>query len=267
MKKKAKKYSKKFVDYVKNKENFGKVLIGLIVLIVLVFTAIYILGTGNVSKIEEEKIKKESSQFLYFVEDISESKSKDVDKYIVFSLDYSYYNNNDADMTADEITQFLNTTFDLNTTKEKILSVGITEEMLAKNITYDGSKELFKISPAQVSSKKIEDVPITYYRMYKIRRNNKNTYTAKYDKYIIKNPYDMLNYYIDRNNNLNGEEPGAMYDTTTIRNYIVGSNSSKGVKELISKNEEDLKNYASKEGTLSITYVMNGEKLIIKDID
>ena len=251
----------KIITYVKNKENYGKVLLGVLVLIFLVFTAIYILGTGNISKIEENKIISQSRKYMDFIEDITESKSKGIDKYIVFTLDYNLYNNNKNEMTSNEIKTYINKTFNKKLKKEEITSVGITEEMLNKNITYDSSKDIYKINVDKDTGKQIEERKIVYSKVKKIRRKNKNTYVIKYDKYVIENPYNILNYYIEKNVDNNNQ-----VDITPIKNYLLGSSSTKEIKNIIKKNEKDLEKYSKKKGKIKITYIMKGNKLIIYKI-
>ena len=101
--KKMKEIYKKFIAYASKKENFGKVLLGILLLIFLVLTIIYFIGTGRISKIEEEKITRESAKYLSYIEDITESDSDEIDKYIIFALDYSLYNENNSSMTSEEI--------------------------------------------------------------------------------------------------------------------------------------------------------------------
>ncbi|MBO5530695.1 MAG: hypothetical protein J5970_04780 [Bacilli bacterium] len=251
----------KIITYVNKKENYGMILLGILVLIFLVFTAIYILGTGNISKIEENKIVKQSQKYMEFIEDITESKSKGLDKYIIFTLDYNLYNNHKNEMTTKEIKQYINETFNKKIKNDDIISVGITKEMLNKNITYDSGSDIYKINVDNETGKQIEERKIVYTKLTKIRRKNKNTYTVKYNKYVIDNPYNILNYYIDLNRNQN-----KAVDITPIKNYLLGSSSSKEVKKLIEKNEKDLEKYSKKNGKIKITYIMKGDKLIIQKI-
>lgn len=263
--KKLKQYYKKIITYVRKKENYGKVLLGVLVLIFLVFTAIYILGTRNISKIEERKIINNSRNYMNFIEDITESKSKDIDKYVIFALDYNLYNNNKNEIATGDLVKFINDTFLLNITKDKIISLGITEEMLNKRITYNSGKDTYSIKKDE-STKEIKEKNFIYYKVKKIRRKNKNTYVIKYSKYLIDDPYKILNYYIEKNTNLEPKNQKDIVDIKPIRNYLVGNTSISSVKKLISYNEDDLKNYSKKKGSVKIIYVIEGNNIKIKKI-
>ena len=254
----------KLITYASKKENYGKVLLGILVIIFLVFTAIYLLGTGHVSKIERNKIDKESAKYINYIEDITESKSKNIDKYIIFALDYYKNNNNKMEVSAKEISKFLKKNLNMDYKKEKVISVGITEEMRLKNITYNSSKETYKINQINISGQSIKERGIVYYKQKSIRKKNINTYVIKYDKYIIKNPYDFLNYYIDKNTKTTDEDK--YIDITPIKNYLMGSGNIDSVKEIIKNNENDLKVYAKKKGSVKIIYKLKGNKLVIDKI-
>ena len=258
-----KKIYNNFITYVKKKENYGKVLLGVLILIFLVFTAIYILGTRNVSNIEAKKIDKESTKYINFIDDITESKSKDLDKYIIFALDYSMNNDSKSSLTSKEITKFLKKNLNMDVKREKIISVGITDEMRLKNITYDTSKDIYTLNLSDKTGKDIKDTKIIYYKANKIRKINRSTYLIKYDKYYINNPYDMLNYYIDKNALASEDE---FIDTTPIKNYLLGSSNVDSIKAIIKNNEADLKKYAKKKGSVKITFKTKGNKLVIDRI-
>lgn len=254
----------KLITYASKKENYGKVLLGILVIIFLVFTAIYLLGSGHVSKIERNKIDKESAKYINYIEDITESKSKDIDKYIIFALDYYKNNNNMFEVSAKDITKFLNKNLNIDIKKEKVISIGITDEMRSRNITYDSSKETYKVNVSAISGQSIKERGIVYYKEKKIRKRNINTYEIKYDKYVISNPYDLLNYYIDKDTKITDEDK--YIDITPIKNYLMGSSNIDKVKEIIKNNEKDLKAYSKKKGSVKIIYKMKGNKLVIDKI-
>ena len=70
------------------KENIRIVILGILALIFLVTIIVYLIISKNISKIEEEKINKETREYANYIEDIVDIKSKDLDKYIIYTLDY-----------------------------------------------------------------------------------------------------------------------------------------------------------------------------------
>lgn len=254
----------KLITYASKKENYGKVLLGILVIIFLVFTAIYLLGTGHISKIEKNKINKESTKYINYIEDITESKSKNIDKYIIFALDYFNENNNISEVSAKDVTKFLKKNLNIDIKKDKVISIGITDEMRSRNITFDSSRETYKINKNEISGQSIKERGLVYYKERKIRKKNINTYEIKYDKYVINNPYNLLNYYIEKDTHITNEDE--YIDITPIKNYLMGSGNIDSVKKIIKNNEKDIKEYAKKKGSIKIIYKLKGNNLVIDKI-
>jgi hypothetical protein len=249
-------------EYLKN--NMDKVIIFGVVFVLLIGILIYYLITRSVSKIEENKLKEKSNDLITYIEDISLSKSKEIDKYIIFALDYSYNVNAKNKMTSEEISDFLSKNFTKKISAEDIKKMGVSPLMLERDITYDSSDDSYKLNNPNKSAKKIAETEIVYYKIEKIRKFNTKKYTITYRKYIIEDPYKMLNYYIDNNSS---DKKGEVVDYTIIRNYLMGSGKILDVKNFIREHEKDLKKYAKKKGKLKVTYVSkNGDNLLISSI-
>ena len=91
-----------------------------------------------------------------------------------------------------------------------------------------------------------------------------------YREYIIENPFDMLNYYLDKNmaaegvEKENGDVVYDLVDITPIRNYLMGNGKIGDVKNSIM--DEDIKEYAKKGKKIKITYTVKDDKLLIDKI-
>ena len=242
------------------KKNIGMTALICLVLIILIFTFIYLFNSRNVSEIEKKELDKKTKNIINFIDDIASSKSDKIDKYIIFALDYSYNMNSKNNMTVKEVTDFLNNHFTVDITEDDIKNIGITEEMVEKNIVYDSNKELFTIKVVPKSGSSLANDNIVYLKRNNIIKINKKKYKIYYYKYVIENPYDMLNYYLDSNINDNDSN----YDVTVIRNYLMGSASIGSL--LNSINENDIKMFAKKDKKIVITYIVDGDNLLIDKI-
>lgn len=242
-------------EYLKN--NMDKVVIFGVVFVLLIGILIYFLITRSVSKIEENKIREKSDNLINYINDISDNKSKEVDKYIIFALDYSYNVNSKNKMTSEEISDFLSKNFTKKFSADDVKKMGISPSMLDRNITYDSADDSYKLNNPNKSASIIAKTEIVYYKLKKIRKFNSKKYTVTYTKYIIEDPYKFMNYYIDNNS----------ADYTVIKNYLMGSGKILDVYSFIREHEKDLKNYAKKKGSLKVTYVAkNGDNLLISSI-
>lgn len=249
--------------------NLGIIGLGVIVFIFIAFTAIYLIGTKNISGIEKKELLRVSDDLIYYIEDIKDSKSKDIDKYIIYALDYAYNKESKNSMTCDEIYEFLNEHFTLKTSVEAIKDIGVTPLMLERNIVYDDSKQSYMLI-VNNDARKIAETPITYYKVEKISKTNKRKFVIKYKKYVIENPYDMLNFYIDKNTNTSGQEDENgnvtydLVDILPIRNYLLGNGKIIDFKTSI--NDKDISKYGKSSGTLKVTYIVKDDKIYIDKI-
>lgn len=261
-----KKIFDKILKYCKNNQGVSVLIV--LASIILIFTFAYLFNARNISSIEEDFIVSSSKGLVNYLEDIVQNKSKKVDKYILFSLDYSYNVNNKKQMTVDEIYDFLTGHFTMKVSKDEIKNIGITPLLAGKNITYDVTTDSYKYNPVRVDNTTIAETPITYYKLESISKISKTKYVATYTTYTITNPYDAYNYYMNKNQQNEGKEvDGQMVydskDLIPLRNYLSGSGSINSFKNSI---DSDVSKFAKKGKKVKITYVNKDSKLLISKI-
>jgi len=261
MKTKINNIVQKVKQYIKTKNNWGIISLGLIVIIFLLVTVIYLNGTNNVSSIEQNTIKEQSKKIVNYIDDIIELDSKDIDKYIILALDYSSNTDNKKELTVDEIYNFLADNFTLKTSTDEIRNQGISPLMLGRNIIYNAENDSYQMVDIKTDTNKIATTSINYYKLTKINKKNKKKYVITYTKYTIDDPYKILNYYISQNNNVAESE---IVDITVIRNYLLGGSTLADLKN--SLNDNDLEKFATKGKKVKITYIVKNGKLYIDNI-
>lgn len=243
------------------KENIGVVFISLIIFVFIVGLIVYFLISRNVSKIEVNKINELTEEKINFIDDIVLNKGNELDKYIVYSLNYSYNVNSKNKMTSEEISAFIKETFNKKVSSDEIKDIGVTSLMVENNITYNSGNDEYVLNIIPLSAKVISTKKIVYYKQNTIKKNSRKKYTVTYTKYVINNPYDLFNYYLEKNQN--EENP---VDYTIIRKYLTGEGKLLDVKHFIKEHEEDLKEYSKKEKNIKITYIVKGDNLLIDKI-
>lgn len=249
-------------DFIKKNNNAGIIALIAIVLVFIIITIIYLLGTGNVSSIEKKEIREKSDNLILYIEDIANNKSKELDKYIIFALNYSYNINGKAELTSKEIEKFLNDNFSKKYKEKDILETGVTPLMLEYNITFNNVRNSYTLNVNR-NATSISETPIVYYKMDKIRKNSRKKYTVTYREYIIENPYEILNFYIEKNKDLDEKD---IIDITFLKEYLIGNGKLNDVKKLIKNNEKDLKEYAKKGKKIKISYEVKKDELYITKI-
>jgi hypothetical protein len=256
-------------DYLK--ENIREVILVLMGFIFLLTIIVYLALSRNISKIEEEKINKETRPYANYIEDIVDNKSKELDKYIIYSLDYykNVYKINE--LSSKEIKEFLNSKLNKKVKEEEIVSYGVNPTMVDRNIVFDVSSNKYRISEIAVDRQAIAKKEITYYKQVKLTKINKNKYKIKYEKYTIEDPYEILDYFLEANRTDEGEQQkdGSMkydlVDITELKEYLTTGDISY-LKAFLNKNDQDIKKFAKKRGKIKITYVIgdNNEVEIYK---
>ncbi len=172
------------------------------------------------------------------------------------------------ELTVNEIYEFIKKHFTIKVTEEDIKNIGITELLVENNVTYDFNKESYKLNSVKTNNALIAETPIKYYKLESISKVNRKKYKATYRIYTITNPFDMLNYYMDKNNKTEGVLEGDSYvydlkDLEPIKNYLSGSGSILDLKKCI---DDDIAKYSKKGSTIKITYVIEDDNVLIDKI-
>lgn len=265
MKKLKKIFNKEYLN-----KNLGVVMIGILIIIFLSFTLIYLIGTRNISALEKRELKEKSKNLINYIEDIVLSDSDKIDKYIIYALDYSYNVNSKSELTSKEIYNFIIENFTLKISEEEIKNTGVSPLMLEKNITYNSITDSYKLNATSKDAETISKTPIIYYKLEKIRKINKKKFVMIYRQYTIENPYDMLNYYLEKNmnnegkENENGDMVYDLHDITPIRNYLMGNGKIADIKSSVI--DDDIGKYSKKGKKLKITFKVNDDKIFISKI-
>ena len=125
-----------------------------------------------------------------------------------------------------------------------------------KNISHTPSDNKYSIDKSILTQQDIANIPIIKYEITNIKKKGKK-YIVSYDKYIIKNPYEILNYFSDLN--VKVEDESEIYNTTELYKYLTRQGKISNVKEMLTK--EVLDTLAKKEKSIDITYTLNDGSL------
>ncbi len=242
-------------------KNVGVSILIILVFIFLIFTLCYIFFANNISEIEENKIKNDTKEISNYLEDIVDNKDS-IDKYVLFALDYSNSVYHKNELTIEEICKIIEEHFTKKVKEEDIVNMGVTPLLVDRSIVPNIDKKTYKINSSKVDK-------IKYYKLEKISKINKKKYVVTYREYIIDDVIEMLNYYIDRNNKVEGrldENGNYVYDLKDIepiRNYVLGSGNSLDIKRSI---DDDVEKYSKKGKKVKVTYVIEDENVLIDKV-
>lgn len=234
------------------------VILCAIILVALLIVLGIIINNKRLTKLEKIKLEEASEKVSDYLEEILLNPD-DEGKYISFAIEYLYNEQNKEEFEVEEILSVINDTFDVNYTEEDIFSIGISLQMLEKGIVFDSTSNLFKYK-SNKTQVDIANTTIVKYQVKKIKKINKSKFEVTYDKYVVENPYEVLNYY--NNYNISRTEDEEKYDTSNIVKYLKGEKKIKVIKDVI--NEDNIEKVGKIDGSIKITYVIKDNKLKIK---
>ena len=136
---------------------------------------------------------------------------------------------------------------------DNVIDIGITDRMLSKGISYNSSDGTFKYS-SSYTRLDIANMPIIKYEVKSIKKNSKNKFTIVFEKLIVKNPYDILNYYNDSNSKKE--------ITDEIFSYLKGEAKISSIKKYV--NKEHIKDMNGKvDDEIKINLIIKNDKLLV----
>lgn len=239
---------KKRIKFDTIKDKIDGVMIQRIVIAILVVTILLImLLSGNkISILEEETLKSYSNKMINYIE----KGTKDED-YIISAVKYYYNEENKTSISLKEVSKYIKENYNKKISEKEMKNIGISEKLMKEKIMIDIEKSQYNYR----NEKTLQDIANTKIYTYKIKEINKlseNKYEIEYQKYVIENPYEVLNYYQGKK------------DITKINNYIMGKGTTKEFLESI--NEKDLSKFAKKKNQVTVEYEVINRSLTISKI-
>jgi len=246
---------KKIIEILHNKIVLASIL-------TIVFFSIigigFFINEKKLTKLEKIKIEETCNKISNYLDEIYMYED-DSGKYINFAAEYLYNENNKEDFSLKEVLDVINDTFDIDYGDEELSKIGISSRMLDKNIVYDNTSNLFKYKQNKTQID-IANTEIVKYELKKIKKINKKKFEVTLEKYVVENPYEILNYYNDYN--MNQSDSSKRINTDDIVKYLKGKENVKVIKDLI--NKDNIEIFGKIDGSIKITFVIEDNKLKIK---
>lgn len=251
---KKSKSPKEFIKRIlKDKGLLTKILIGVLILIIIIF----ILNTLVFSRLEKVKINEVNNKLANYLDEVV-LYPEDEGKYINFAIEYLYNTTEKKSYKFDEVLDVINDTFALDYTEKDLEKIGITLQMANKGIIIEGNNHEYVYNNKKTRAD-IANTPVVKFYPTATKRVSLNKYKVTYDKYVVENPYAVLNYYEDLN--LKGKKK---HDTTDIVEYLKGNRKMNVIKDSI--NNKNIEKFGKIDGHITITFVVKNNKVLIKKI-
>ena len=246
------------------KEHINYVVLGILILVFLVATLVYFLVTRSVSDIEKNKIIKETTPFVNYINEIENTDSDSNDKYILFALKYHYYQEDKNTLTSTEISDFINRVFDMDIKSKDIKNIGVSPIMAESGVIYNSDKDSYTIVINNTDKRELEKRPIVYYKINSISKSSKSKFKVKYTKYLIENPLELFNDILEYNATKENTED--LVDISNLKEYLQTGNYNK-IMTFLNNTNYDLSKSIKNSGTVKIVYTLSdNDKLKIYEI-
>ena len=242
-----------FKNLIHDKSKLTKIVIALLILIIIIF----ILNTLVFSRLERVKINEVNDKLANYLDEVV-LYPEDDGRYINFAIEYLYNTTEKKKYKFNEVLNVINDTFALDYTEKDLEKIGITLAMANKGIVIDGNNHEYVYNNNKTRAD-IANTPIIKFYPTSTKRISINKYKVSYDKYIVENPYEILNYYEDKN--LKAKKK---YDTSDIVEYLKGNRKIDVIKDSVNAN--NISKIGKIDGKITITFVVKNNKVLIKKI-
>lgn len=238
-------------------------IIGIVIFILLITCLIFIRKTKKMTNLEKIKVEETSNDIAYYLDEITEHKDE-AGKYICFAIEYLYSTKDKKNFEADEVLEVINTYFTNDYDIEKLSNIGITPYMADKGIVFDRSNASYTYNKSK-SKSDIAEEPIIKYELKKVKKISNKKFEAIFTKYVVTNPYKLLNYYNDSTiTSLKVKIEDTSSDSKAVSEYLKGNEPVSKVKELI--NKDNINKVGTIEDDITIKYVIDDNKLKVEKI-
>ena len=232
------------------------VIIPISILCILVIVVAGLLFINKwMTPLEKVKVNDEAQKVVYSIDEVIEKNYSD-ESYVMFALDYLKQEKNTSTFSMYEVRDTINQFFDVNFDNERLNSIGITPYMVERGVTFDSSSLSYTFNKTYTRAD-ISEMKIVKYQIKKISKKSKSSYVVTYDKYVVTKPYNIYNYYLNKDNS---EEK-----LDAIKKYLQGEGSVYKVKDLITK--DNIGEIGAGDGQLKITYKLIDNKLKVSKIE
>ena len=254
-----------------NTRKTGVIIIIASLVAIIIAGASMFMSLNSLSSLEAAKLLEVSNDISPTLEEIEDC-DRGADCYTMYAIEYLYAKDGKTDFKLDDIKNVLSARFAKEFKDEELITLGGSMYATERGITTGAGDVLYHLDRSKVTQAYIASKPIVKY-VEKEYKKQFNKYIVIYDKLVVKDPYKVLNYYVDTavtpsNLGVISEKIKAEktdYDTSGIYAYLTGTGKVGPVKEAI--NEKNIDEIGERAGEIKVTYVVHGDKLLVENIE
>ena len=197
----------------------------------------------KLSDAEQALLSQFNEKVLPYLDEIDSDQTfspHEEEKLIAFAVMQAYGEENKTEFTLGEINNIIGQFFNKEISTENYDQNTPSPYLQEKGIYYMLGEDRYIYEPRTKSKHEIASTPINAYIQKEAKIRN-NVITVTYSKYLIEDPYAVLN-----------DASGAQKDTTGVGDYLAGKGKAKNLKRLISAENADKVATFQKDYTLTL---------------
>lgn len=231
-----------------------------LIVVVILLLGVIVINKKSITPVERIKLEEESNSVSENINVIEEK--QDLDSCVIYTINYYVSEKGINKISIKDINKYIKNHFNIKTSEKEISKLGITPNMLEERITFNPTENTYEKSTDKKTYADIAGEKIEKYREEKIKKKSNKKFVVIYKKYVVKDPYKILNYYTDMNNK--NEKKVTKYNTEEIDKYLKGGESKKTIKKYIT--EKNIGKIGKEEGKVKITYIIRDGNILIDKI-
>ncbi len=233
-------------------------------ILLVAFITTLIVTSHHVNDLEHAKIVDTSADTISYLEEVESVETEDIDKYIAYALAYSYGEHDKDILSSNEIKAIIEDHFNVELKAEDIDGIGITPFLMDRHIYFVPEEQKYTLNASDITQSMIANIPVIKYELQDISKSS-GKYYVTYEKYIVDNPYEVLNYYADKATKAVEEGKEVSNQNDGIYDYLTAKGKVKSVKNAI--NSENIDAVGRRDGKIKVTYIVKNDKLLVDKIE
>lgn len=197
----------------------------------------------KLSDAEQALLSQFNEKVLPYLDEIDSNQAfspREEEKLIAFAVMQAYGEEDKTEFTLGEINNIIGQFFNKEISAENYDQNAPSPYLQEKGIYYMLGEDRYIYEPRTKSKHEIASTPINAYIQKEAKIRN-NVITVTYSKYLIEDPYAVLN-----------DASSAQKDTTGVGDYLAGKGKAKTIKRLISTENADKVATFQKDYTLTL---------------
>ena len=180
-------------------------------------------------------------------------KYETIARHVGFALQLNFANTQEEKIKTHDLYEIIKSHLIIDYEEDELRSESLENHLVEHDAYYDREKDRFIYDNPYTDKHSIVHTPITVYLLSEVKYK-KHNYYAKYQKYVIDNPYTALN----------RTSQDDIPHEHSINDYLNGHGTPISIKEVITK--ENIVDIAKPQGEINLVFELVDNSILLKEI-